>query len=156
MNKVLFVDIDGVLNLKRKNEYLTSKNNNTEEFYFNNIYDLESMLNLRKIVLATNALIVSSSNRNCDSQCCEAFKHNLALFEIRRNYLNTVCVNNKDKNIEIYDFVRIYNIKKYMVLDDFTPQFTNTELIEHLYYINPEHGITNHDANNIIGVLNDE
>ena len=155
MIKVIFCDIDGVLNLSRNKEYLISKNNNKEEWMFNNIYDPESILNLRKIILETKARIVSSSNRNCDSQCHDAFISNMNLYEIDNYFYDAVCIDSKDKNIEINKFLDRNHtiIGKYIILDDFTPQFTDENLIKNLYYINPNLGITEQDVKNIVEIL---
>ena len=94
---IIFCDIDGVLNLERHRNFLKTKNNNKEEWAFNNIYDPESMINLRKLVLANNLNIVSSSNRNCDTFCLKAFEDHMNIYGLKDLYYDAVCIDSKDK-----------------------------------------------------------
>lgn len=145
MNRVIFLDIDGVLNSE---EYYKSRQRKWDgEFRF--IYDIDSTAieRLNNILDKTQAQIVLSSswrfaplNEIMDSLKYKGFKYDI-------KYITTK--ERMDRGLQILKFVNENNVKDYIVIDDepfeivkYIPsnQFVNTTsdsglLQEHVDYI---------------------
>lgn len=157
MKKYIFLDIDGVLNLERnrvrmQKTYGAGRN----DYFMNDIYDQESMLNLKIILERTDAYIILTSNRCMEESCVKKFNANLVLYEIDNYYIGKTDYLYEDhiKCPAIKKYIEDHNVESYVILDDFEPNIENTELNKNFIPINHLFGITKEDAVNIINKLN--
>lgn len=144
MDKFIFLDIDGVLNLESAREE-KSIIYGSEEFFMNDIYDVRSMLNLKILIDKTNAQIILTSNRRIHDYCVEKFKTNLKLYEIENNYFGIMPIITPYEDIKcpaIKVMIDWYNIKNYIIFDDFEPVIQDKKLKESFICVSHKVGIT--------------
>lgn len=138
--KIIFLDVDGVINTFEKKEELKVLNNNKDDWDYNNIFCKISLANLREIVDVTGAKIVLESTRRFSQSLLIPMKYQFMEYglsyigvtpNVDGNKLNEILkyIDNSDKNIE-----------NYIILDDDSKYFEN-ELS--FIKVNPRYGITN-------------
>lgn len=165
--KVLFLDIDGVLNTKY---WYTQMDRNTPKDKYGYAFDPNSVANLKRIVEDTGAEIVISSSWKCMglSQMEDMWRdRNLPgrIIGITPNSVSDEMLLNADiDSIELFH-IRGEEIKEwlmkhakrvssYAIIDDMDNMLPEQQ--SHFVQSNPEVGITEGDADTIITILNKE
>lgn len=165
--KVLFLDIDGVLNTKY---WYTQMDRNTPKDKYGYAFDPNSVANLKRIVEDTGAEIVISSSWECMglSQMEDMWRdRNLPgrIIGITPNSVSDEMLLNADiDSIELFH-IRGEEIKEwlmkhakrvssYAIIDDMDNMLPEQQ--SHFVQTNPEVGITEGDADTIITILNKE
>jgi hypothetical protein len=138
--KILFLDIDGVLN----HRYTRYENDNT-------VFpiDMSLVLRLKKIIEATDAKIVLSSTWRLSVHSRMAVEqaigtHGMSLHSWTRDLYDF------DRSIEILDWMhRNPGVTKFAILDDWAEAGTNG-LSEHLFRTDDEYGLTEEIVDKVI------
>ena len=156
--KVLFLDIDGVLNTFA---YRRAK----EMAYFDELIDQRKMLHLRRIVDETQAKIVLSSSwrKWWNTEGAQADSVGCYLQQIFRTfdlqiYDKIPVISNASRGEEVWVWMRgKYYIEEYVILDDRSDLGWNRELQMHFIQTSDaEEGLTDALADAAIRVLNGE
>jgi len=167
MHKVIFLDIDGVLNTKW---WYTQMDRNTPKDKYGYAFDPKAVANLRRIVEETGAIIVISSSWKCMglSQMEEMWDvRNLPgkIVGITPNSVSDELLVNADiDSIELFH-IRGEEIKEwltrhgkhvshYVIIDDMDNMLPEQQTL--FVQTNPEVGLTEDDANKAIVILNKE
>jgi len=145
--KIVFLDIDGVINTKNKRQELELINLNLGmDWRYNNIFCKKSLMNLLDIIHHTDAKIVIISARRFSQVIIDALEVQFMEYGLL-DYLidNTPIVNEEykhgaGKEPEIYAWLKDKDIESFVILDDFIPVFN--ELLPNVIEINPHDGIT--------------
>ena len=165
MKKIIFLDIDGVLNTKW---WYTQMNRNTPKDKYGYTFDPKAVANLRRIVEDTGSDIVISSSWKCMglSEMEEMWDvRNLPgkIVGITPNSVSDEMLLNADiDSIELFH-IRGEEIKEWMarhgkqvsnyaIIDDMNNMLTEQQ--SHFVQTDPEVGITKEDADNAIRILN--
>lgn len=112
--KIIFIDINGVLSLQKDIKNLIDYNKN-KELFFEDLYNVKSMINFRKIVIYTNALIVPINKMELLK--LKKFRATLALYEIDTYfYKNLENFNNLYNQIDA--LVAKINCTNYLILNN--------------------------------------
>ena len=165
--KVLFLDIDGVLNTERHYEYCC-KNRIASDERFGYPFDPEAVDNLKKIIDETGAEIVISSSWKFWglSTMIDLWKgRNLPgeIIGITPQAMSDEMLLNADliememlplKGSEIKGWLSEHrrSVAQYAILDDVNDMLPEQQ--NHLVQINPVVGITEQDAEEVIAILN--
>lgn len=143
--KIIFLDIDGVLNTKNNRERLKNINK-VDDWDYNNIFDKTSLGNLKDIVMITKANIVLHSSRRGTDALMKPLKIQFMDNGLWRYYIGETpklsenWSNGTEKEDEIYRYINTnINIEKCVILDDDVSLFKNLEHLVQIDYIN---GIT--------------
>lgn len=164
IRKVLFLDIDGVLNTKW---WYTQMDRNTPKDQYGYAFDPRAVANLKRIVEETRADIVISSSWKCMglSQMEDMWEdRNLPgkIIGITPNSVSDEMLLNADiDSIELFH-IRGEEIKEwlakhgrrvssYAIVDDMDNMLPEQQ--SHFVHTNPEVGITENDADRIITIL---
>ena len=158
--KVIFLDIDGVLNCRTSKSYC-----HDDECGLITGIDSDKVKRLAKIVEATNAKIVLSSDWRVGWE-----KHYTTRKPSHAKYLDNHL--KKKGNLTILDKTPLFHsgywrgeeiltylrshpdITNYVILDDtFFEDFSDKEISEHLVLTNREVGLTDGDVKNAIKIL---
>ena len=165
MNKVIFLDIDGVLNTKW---WYTQMERNTPKDKYGYTFDPKAVANLKRIVEETGADLVVSSSWKCMglSQIEEMWRDRSLpgkIIGITPNSVSDEMLLNADiDSIELFH-IRGEEIKEWMarhgkqvsnyaIIDDMNNMLTEQQ--SHFVQTDPEVGITKEDADNAIRILN--
>ena len=152
--KVIFLDIDGVLNSEEWDRYVQSF---TYGARFNSCYLLsqEMILRLQNVVFQTNAEIVLTSSWRTDEQAMCALTRQLSLYHlsIRDSTLYSTYNTRAD---DINEWLRNNpNVHSYVIVDDYDDGFSNDEvLVAHFVQTNYFQGLTSEEAEKIVKILN--
>ncbi len=163
MRKVLFLDIDGVLNPK----WWVSKKPSDK---YGVIFETNAVANLEEIIAETGAdIVISSTWKNMGLSVMQSMwkDRNLPgkVIDITPDYMSDEILLNADINdidLDCLD-IRGYEIKgwltlhgidvsNYVIIDDMDDILS--EQLSHFILTNPEVGITDHDAKRAIWLLN--
>ena len=167
MKKVIFLDIDGVLNTQRHNDYCYKNGlNNSDEYGY--LFDPEAVTNLKKIIDETGAGIVISSSWKFmgQSKMQKLWKDRrlpgkfvgLTPNSMSDELLINVDLDNKDimsiRGQEIKEWLMQQgsDITHYVILDDMNDILQEQE--NHFVWIDPEVGITTGNVVQAIMILN--
>ena len=165
MDKVIFLDIDGVLNTKW---WYTQMDRNTPKDKYGYTFDPRSVANLKKIIDETGAdIVISSSWKSFGLSELEEMWQNRELpgklIDITPNSVSDEMLLNADldhmelfhiRGMEIKEWLDKHgnNVSHYVIIDDMDnflpdqqPYFVRTD---------PEAGITEEDADKVIRFLN--
>ena len=165
MKKIIFLDIDGVLNTER---WYTQINKNTPKDRFGYAFDPVAVDNLSKIIAESNADIVVSSSwkcfgidgmqemwkeRNLPGKIIDITPNNISddmLLNMNLDELDEVAI----RGHEIEEWLSLHgkNVSHYVILDDID-SFLNIQKT-HLVLTNPIVGITEEDVTKAISILN--
>lgn len=145
--KIVFLDIDGVINTKNKRQELEFINLNLGmDWRYNNIFCKKSLMNLLDIVRYADAKIVIISARRFSQLIIDAVEAQFMEYGLL-DYLidNTPIVDENfkhgvGKELEINAWLQDKDIESFVILDDFIPVFN--ELLPNVIEINPHDGIT--------------
>lgn len=165
MRKVIFLDIDGVLNTKW---WYTQMDKNTPKDEYGSAFDPNAVANLKKILDETGADIVISSSWKCMglSQLEEMWeKRSLPgkIIGITPNSVSDELLLNADidnmelfhiRGTEIREWLRKNSkrISHYVILDDMDNMLPEQQ--DHFVWIDPDIGITDGNAVQAIKILN--
>ena len=164
MKKILFLDIDGVLNTKW---WYTQMDRNTPKDQYGYAFDPKTVANLKRIVEETGADIVISSSWKCMglSQMEDMWEErNLPgkIIGITPNSVSDEMLLNADidsielfhiRGEEIKEWLAMHGkrISNYAIIDDMDNMLPEQQ--SHFVHTNPEVGITENDADRIITIL---
>jgi hypothetical protein len=150
--KVIFLDIDGVLNHQKHYEWLMTTNEPTpmQRTYPYTEFNPKSCQLLNEIIKETGAQIVVSSSWRLDGETRlnSLFKH----FGLPRIYSTTPCLNTA-RGIEIDAWLAAHpEVDKYVILDD--DEDMNEHQLPYFIKTNPyEDGLNEEVKNNAIKIL---
>ena len=163
--KVLFLDIDGVLNTKY---WYTQMDRNTPKDKYGYAFDPNSVANLKRIVEDTGAEIVISSSWKCMglSQMEDMWRdRNLPgrIIGITPNSVSDEMLLNADidsielfhiRGMEIKEWLAKHGkrVSNYVIIDDMDNMLPEQQ--SHFVQTNPEIGITKDDVERSITILN--
>ena len=151
--RVIFLDIDGVLNSEEWDKYIQSF---TYGARFNSCYLLsqEMILRLQNVVFQTNAEIVLTSSWRTNERAMDALRRQLSLYHlsIRDSTLYSTYNTRAD---DINEWLRNNpNVRSYAIVDDYDDGFSNDEvLVAHFVQTNYFQGLTSEEAEKIIEIL---
>ena len=167
MKKIIFLDIDGVLNTE---SWYVQMTNETPKDKFGYAYDPQAVANLRKIVEETEADIVISSSWKCMglSQMEDMWKdRNLPgkIIGITPNSVSDELLIDADidsmelfhiRGEEIKEWLKKHgkHTSRYAIIDDMDNMLPEQQ--SYFVHTNPEVGITEDDAEKAIAILNKE
>lgn len=165
MNKVIFLDIDGVLNTKW---WYTQMERNTPKDKFGYAFDPKAVANLKRIVEETGADLVVSSSWKCMglSQIEEMWRDRSLpgkIIGITPNSVSDEMLLNADidsielfhiRGEEIKQWLTKYGkqVSNYAIIDDMDNMLSEQQ--SRFVHTNPEVGITEEDAQKTIEILN--
>jgi hypothetical protein len=165
MNKVIFLDIDGVLNTKW---WYTQMERNTPKDKYGYAFDPKAVANLKRIVEETGADLVVSSSWKCMglSQIEEMWRDRSLpgkIIGITPNSVSDEMLLNADidsielfhiRGEEIKQWLTKYGkqVSNYAIIDDMDNMLSEQQ--SRFVHTNPEVGITEEDAQKTIEILN--
>lgn len=161
--KVIFLDVDGVLNSEMWNE------NHQYEIQNGVCIDETKVELLSMIIKKTGAVIVLHSgwrfwlddklkplNREADYLLFQFKKYGIAIHDITPDFSTDEIKRTKKFSLvkagEIIDWIRVHHVTKYLVLDDL--DLFMDEIIPYQIRTNPAAGLTEQDAEEAIEKLN--
>ena len=151
--KVIFLDIDGVLNSEEWDRYVQSF---TYGARFNGCYLLsqEMILRLQNVVFQTNAEIVLTSSWRTNERAMSALTRQLSLYHLPIRD-TTVCYAYGNRADEVKLWLESHsNVTYYAIVDDYDDGFSNDEvLVAHFVQTNYFQGLTSEEAEKIIEIL---
>ena len=165
MRKVIFLDIDGVLNTKW---WYTQMDSNTHKDKYGYAFDPKAVANLKNIIEETGADIVISSSWKCFglSQMEDMWnERNLPgkIIDITPNSVSDELLLNADidsiemfhiRGEEIKEWLSKHGkrISNYVIIDDMDNMLPEQQ--SYFVQTNPEVGITKEDSEKVINILN--
>jgi hypothetical protein len=165
MSKVIFLDIDGVLNTKW---WYTQMDRNTPKDKYGYAFDPRSVANLKKILDNTRAdIVISSSWKSFGLSELEEMWQDRGLpgklIGITPNSVSDEMLLNADldhmelfhiRGMEIKEWLDKHgkNVSHYVIIDDMDNFLLDQK--SHFVQTDPEVGITEEDANMAIKILN--
>ena len=163
--KVIFLDIDGVLNTKY---WYTQMDKNTPKDKYGYAFDPNAVANLKKILDETGADIVISSSWKCMglSQLEEMWEYRglpgkiigITPNSVSDELLLNADINNMElfhiRGTEIREWLRKNSkrVSHYVILDDMDNMLPEQQ--DHFVWIDPDIGITDGNATQAIMILN--
>ena len=170
--KIIFLDLDGVLNTANYYDRLQHEHLPTEDI-FGTLFDPKAVEQLSHIIDSTNAkIVISSSWRYSGIANMRAMWkarqlpgeiYDITSLHVADDYIQSQMENNPN-DFDLYDAMILARemeialwleehpeVTSYVILDD---QSTFRQLKEHFVQINPKSGITNKDTERIITILN--
>ena len=129
---VIFLDIDGVLDQLQGNYYLDIK-------CIENLAIL--CKNLKATIVLTSSWRLGYSNLGKCSPQVEKLKLIFSKYNIK---ISGRTANLGDRTIEILDYIKRYNVKNYVILDDDKSEFKRG-LLDNTYIVNYRTGLTKDD-----------
>ena len=166
VKKVLFLDIDGVLNTERHHEYCYKNGmDNSDEYGY--LFDSIAVKNLTRIVNETGADIVISSSwkysglstlldmwneRGLPGRVIDITPDNISNEMLLKADLDNMEFLNC-KGYEIKEWLSAHgkNVSQYAILDDEQEMLPDQQ--SHFVQTNPEVGITKEDSEKVIRIL---
>ena len=151
--RVIFLDIDGVLNSEEWDKYVQSF---TYGARFNSCYLLsqEMILRLQNVVFQTNAEIVLTSSWRTDVQALNALTKQLSLYHLCLRDTTLYSTYNTRAD-DIHEWLRSHpDVRSYVIVDDYDDGFSNDEvLVAHFVQTNYFQGLTSEEAEKIVEIL---
>ena len=151
MSKIIFLDVDGVLNCWSTTRFLPGR------YLF---VDARKVLRLRDIVERTVAQIVLSSTWRCIERPSDKMAYNRLVEEFKRlrcplwiDCTPIIPVVNREKEIQAW-LAQHPEVENYVILDDYWQELM--EEIEHLVICDEAIGLTKKEAARAIAMLNTE
>lgn len=152
--KVIFLDIDGVLNSGEWDVYVQSFIYGAR---FNSCYLLsqEMILRLQNVVFQTNAEIVLTSSWRTDEQAMCMLTRQLSLYHLSIRDITLYSTYNTRAD-DINEWLRSNpNVNSYAIVDDTDDGFTQDEILAaHFVQTTYAQGLTLEKAEKIIEILN--
>lgn len=151
--KVIFLDIDGVLNSEEWDRYVQSF---TYGARFNSCYLLsqEMILRLQNVVFQTNAEIVLTSSWRTNERAMCALTRQLSLYHLHLQDTTLYSTYNTRAD-DIHEWLRSHpDVHSYAIVDDYDDGFSNDEvLVTHFVQTNYFQGLTSEEAEKIVEIL---
>ena len=140
MRKIIFLDVDGVLNSEEFSHWLWD--NHEKKYRGYELLDQRAILCLQDIVFVTGAEIVLSSSWRLSNKCSEQLRQQLLPYGLQ--FIDkTVSLPYKDRGEEIKEWLsRHPDVSHYVILDDDSDMFDiKDHLIQTTFYkgLLPEH-----------------
>ena len=166
MKKILFLDIDGVLNTERQHDRCVNEGIAPVDG-FGYAFDPIAVANLKRIVKQTGAYIVISSswkfwgldamqqmwaNRNLPGKVIDVTPNNMSdemLLSVDLEYMDIPA--GKGSEIKEWLSTKDHDVIDYAILDDLPDMLPEQE--SHFVQTDPRVGITKDDADRIIEIL---
>ena len=148
-NKIIFLDVDGVLNSMKFDRWL--QDHHMKQYYGYELLDQNALLNLQDIVFVTGADIVLSSSWRLSRSCCEELRQQLLPYGLQ--FIDkTVSLPRKDRGEEIKEWLsRHPEVDHFVILDD--DEFEMAGLEGHLVKTTFEEGLLEQHAAKAIEIL---
>lgn len=151
--KVIFLDIDGVLNSEEWDMYVQSFIYGAR---FNSCYLLsqEMILRLQNVVFQTNAEIVLTSSWRTNERAMDALRRQLNLYHLSiRDTTVSYAYGNRADEVKLW--IKSHsNITSYAIVDDYDDGFTQDEVLStHFVQTAYAYGLTYEKAAEIIEIL---
>lgn len=149
-NKIIFLDVDGVLNSAKFDRWL--QDHHMKQYYGYELLDQNALLNLQDIVFVTGADIVLSSSWRLSRSCSERLRQQLLPYGLQ--FIDkTVCLRQEDRGEEIKEWLsRHPEVDHFVILDD--DEFEMAGLEGHLVKTTFEEGLLEQHAAKAIEILN--
>lgn len=152
--RVIFLDIDGVLNSEEWDKYVQSF---TYGARFNSCYLLsqEMILRLQNVVFQTNAEIVLTSSWRTNERAMDALRRQLSLYHLSiRDSTVSYAYGNRVDEVKLW-IESHSNVTSYAIVDDYDDGFTQDEILAtHFVQTTYAQGLTPEKAEKIIEILN--
>lgn len=147
-SKIVFLDVDGVLNSDEFDKWL--QDNHMKKYYGYELLDQKAILNLQDIVFTTGAEIVLSSSWRLSKSCSERLRQQLLPYGLQ--FVDrTVSIPHKDRGEEIKEWLsRHPNVTHFVILDD---EFEMAGLEEHFVQTDFNTGLLPHHTEKAIKIL---
>jgi hypothetical protein len=151
--RVIFLDIDGVLNSEEWDRYVQSF---TYGARFNSCYLLsqEMILRLQNVVFQTNAEIVLTSSWRTNERAMCALTRQLSLYHLSiRDSTVSYAYGNRADEVKLW--IKSHsNITSYAIIDDYDDGFTQDEVLStHFVQTAYAYGLTHEKAAEMIEIL---
>ena len=148
-NKIIFLDVDGVLNSAKFDRWL--QDHHMKQYYGYELLDQNALLNLQDIVFVTGADIVLSSSWRLSRSCSERLRQQLLPYGLQ--FIDkTVCLRQEDRGEEIKEWLsRHPEVDHFVILDD--DEFEMAGLEGHLVKTTFEEGLLEQHAAKAIEIL---
>lgn len=148
-NKIIFLDVDGVLNSMKFDRWL--QDHHMKQYYGYELLDQNALLNLQDIVFVTGADIVLSSSWRLSKSCSEWLRQQLLPYGLQ--FIDkTVSLPREDRGKEINEWLnRHQNVTHFVILDD--DEFEMAGLEGHLVKTTFEEGLLECHAAKAIEIL---
>lgn len=151
--KIIFLDIDGVLNSEEWDSYVQSF---TYGARFNSCYLLsqEMILRLQNVIFQTNAEIVLTSSWRTNIQALNALTKQLNLYHLRLKDTTLYSTYNTRAD-DIHEWLRSHpSVHSYAIVDDYDDGFSNDEVLAtHFVQTTFAQGLTSEKAEKIVEIL---
>lgn len=151
--RVIFLDIDGVLNSEEWDRYVQSF---TYGARFNSGYLLsqEMILRLQNVVFQTNAEIVLTSSWRANERAMDALRRQLSLYHLSiRDSTVSYAYGNRADEVKLW-IESHSNVTSYAIVDDYDDGFSNDEvLVTHFVQTTFAQGLTSEKAEKIVEIL---
>lgn len=153
MNKIIFLDVDGVLNDEEEIETLV---NILGKYQYSSLvnklegtpFDYKCCELLRKLVEETQATIVLSSTWRLNKKGINLIEHVLGMkIKDKTQYLGTIRGKEIKKYLETHK-----NIENYVIIDDDNDMLS--EQLEHFVQIDRKVGLTKENVKQCLNILN--
>lgn len=152
--RVIFLDIDGVLNSEEWDRYVQSF---TYGARFNSCYLLsqEMILRLQNVVFQTNAEIVLTSSWRTNERAMSALTRQLSLYHLPiRDTTVSYAYGSRADEVKLWIEAHS-NITSYAIVDDYDDGFSNDEVLAaHFVQTTSAQGLTSEKAEKIVEILN--
>lgn len=150
-NKIIFLDVDGVLNSMKFDRWL--QDHHMKQYYGYELLDQNALLNLQDIVFVTGANIVLSSSWRLSNSCCERLSQQLLPYGLQ--FIDkTVCLRQEDRGEEIKEWLsRHSEVDHFVILDD-EDDFEDKKLKKHFVQTTFDSGLLEEHVNKAIEILN--
>lgn len=151
--KVIFLDIDGVLNSGEWDVYVQSF---IYGACFNSCYLLsqEMILRLQNVVFQTNAEIVLTSSWRTNERAMDALRRQLNLYHLSiRDTTVSYAYGNRADEVKLW-IESHSNVTSYAIVDDYDDGFTQDEVLStHFVQTAYAYGLTHEKAAEMIEIL---
>lgn len=150
-NKIIFLDIDGVLNSKRF-EINRDAMGQCYIPYYSEI-DVQNIIQLNKLITELGASIVIHSSWRAEFSLKE-FKEFLSDFGVNPDKVIGLTSDSVDKEESILEYIRENNITEFLILEDEIICPIESKIHSHLYKVSPM-GLDSPDVSNLIKMANE-
>ena len=149
MRKVIFLDVDGVLNSNTFEQWLYE--NHVKKYYGYELLDQKAILCLQDIVFTTDAEIVLSSSWRLSTHMTKMLEDQLRPYALAISSFTQRLVYNGDRGEEITAWLKDNpDVTHYVILDD---EFEMADHKEHFVKTTMAYGLLPEHANRAIEIL---
>ena len=149
-NKIIFLDVDGVLNSAKFDRWL--QDHHMKQYYGYELLDQNALLNLQDIVFVTGADIVLSSSWRLSRSCSERLRQQLLPYGLQ--FIDkTVCLHQEDRGEEIKEWLSRHPEVDHFVILDEKKKFKDDSLKNNFVKTTFEEGLLEQHAAKAIEIL---